>query len=286
MDGDDLEARLRAGRPEAPDELVRSITARAGRRAPVGRPAIAFAVVLTSLVVASLAAFGGLGYATNGISNTYSSAQNLFTGNPSTNTGDWTPSHDQYDMKGKIIVYKKTYPDGDYTKFTFVGDPAGQIKDGEFLWERVPAGIYQSKEIVPAGWKLWDITCYDSNSSGDEATATATFNVSPGEIVICVFTNKKKPKIIVKKKTYPSDDYTTTFSFSGTLSGTLKNGESKSMYVDPGTYYTTEAVKDGWELYDIDCDDSDSYGDESNRKATFKVSWGETVTCTFTNKKY
>jgi hypothetical protein len=111
--------------------------------------------------------------------------------------------------------------------------------------------------------------------------------VSWGETVTCTFTNKKMGKIIVKKKTYPSDDYSTEFSFSGTLAGTLKNGGTIWKYVDAGTtYYTTEAAKSGWKLYTLDCDDSDSIEDKDNRKATYKVSWGETVTCTFTNKKY
>ena len=150
---------------------------------------------------------------------------------------------------------------------------------------QVTPGIHTATELVPAGWKLWDIDCSDGNSTGNEATATATFNVSPWELVICTFTNKKKGKIIVKKKTYPTNDYSTTFSFSGDLAGSLKNGETLWKYVDSGTYYSTEASKDGWKLTDLDCDDYDSIEDETNRKATFKVAWGETVTCTFTNTK-
>ncbi len=44
-------------------------------------------------------------------------------------------------------------------------------------------------------------------------------------------------------------------------------------------------MKAGWELTGLSCDDQNSTTDKPNRKATFDVSPGETVTCTFTNTK-
>jgi hypothetical protein len=46
---------------------------------------------------------------------------------------------------------------------------------------------------VPAGWTLTDITCDDTDSSGDTATGVASFEVDPGETVRCVFTNMLIP---------------------------------------------------------------------------------------------
>ncbi len=79
---------------------------------------------------------------------------------------------------------------------------------------------------------------------------------------------------------------TDTFSYSGTPSGSIsEDGGTISETVAPGQYTTTEAVKEGWDLHSISCDDSDSEPDPANRRAIFNVEAGETVTCTFRNKK-
>ncbi len=93
----------------------------------------------------------------------------------------------------------------------------------------------------------------------------------------------QKGKIIVVKKTYPYGG--TGFVFSGDLAGTINDGGTIEKSVAAGTYHTTEAVKADWKLYSISCSDGNSTGSTSTRTATFNVSPGETVTCTFTNKK-
>jgi uncharacterized repeat protein (TIGR01451 family) len=89
--------------------------------------------------------------------------------------------------------------------------------------------------------------------------------------------------VIVKKAMYGGTD---TFEFSGTPSGTIsENGGTISQTVAPGSYTTTELPKDGWDLIAVACDDANSVPDRRNRRATFNVEPGETVTCTFRNKK-
>ncbi len=184
---------------------------------------------------------------------------------------------------GEIRVMKETLPDGDPATFDFSGDLNGTIGDGQSLSAAVAAGTYSVSETVPAGWVLTDISCDDGDSSGDVGTATATFEVDPGEVVTCTFTNTKDGQIVVVKETLPDGD-PQTFDFSGDLNGTIGDGGSLSDGVAPGTYSATETVPAGWVLTDISCDDGDSSGDTGTATATFEVDPGETVTCTFTNR--
>lgn len=92
--------------------------------------------------------------------------------------------------KGTIIVEKQTIPNGAPDLFTFTGDAAGAISDGQqIVVSSLDPGTYTSQESVPSGWTLTSITFDDANSSGDLTTATATFRVEAGETVKAVFTN-------------------------------------------------------------------------------------------------
>jgi hypothetical protein len=96
-----------------------------------------------------------------------------------------------------IVVEKQTLPDGDLTAFLFSGDVVGTIEDGQRLVQHVSPGSYTVTEVAsvdsegPADdpWQLVSIVCDDANSTGDLASATATFNVEAGEVVTCTFTN-------------------------------------------------------------------------------------------------
>tara|TARA_R110002110_G_scaffold413729_1_gene641653 strand:- start:146395 stop:147321 length:927 start_codon:yes stop_codon:yes gene_type:complete len=93
-----------------------------------------------------------------------------------------------------------------------------------------------------------------------------------------------KGTIIVEKQiddNNPSDD---TFAFTGDASGSI--GDDEEIIVnglDAGMYTSTEEDSPFYGLTDISCDDDDSFGDTNTRTATFYVSEGETVRCTFTN---
>jgi len=95
-----------------------------------------------------------------------------------------------------IIVKKVTVPSGAPTQFAFTGDASGSISDGQSITvANLNPGAYTSTEQVPAGWQLASITCDDPNSSGNLATATATFHVSSGQTVTCTFTDTSTEKI-------------------------------------------------------------------------------------------
>ncbi|MFW6200707.1 MAG: 3-coathanger stack domain-containing protein [Gemmatimonadota bacterium] len=117
-----------------------------------------------------------------------------------------------------ISVRKKTIPDGDTTDFTFTGDVAGTIEDGQLLSESVPAGTYSSTETVPSGWSLVTIRCDDGDSTGDVGTATATFEVATDESVTCTFTNCSDSVQSVRDVSGQTVSTTETFEACDTLS--------------------------------------------------------------------
>jgi hypothetical protein len=110
---------------------------------------------------------------------------------------------------GTIIIEKQTEPDGATNIFDFSGDIAGSIRDGgQLSLSNIPPGTYTSQEIVPQGWMLIRIQLDDDNSSGDVATATATFRVEAGETVKAVFTNRKATSTPAPV-TFPQGDWPT-----------------------------------------------------------------------------
>jgi hypothetical protein len=186
---------------------------------------------------------------------------------------------------GTIIVEKQTVPDGAPDLFTFSGDAAGSISDGQqIVVSGLEPGTYSSTETVPAGWTLTSILCDDSNSSGNENTRTATFQLEAGETVKCTFHDRAQPgTIIVEKQTVP-DGAPDSFTFSGDATGSISDGQQIVVSgLEPGTYTSTETVPAGWNLSSILCDDSNSSGDASARTTTFQLEAGETVRCTFRN---
>ena len=106
--------------------------------------------------------------------------------------------------RGKIIVEKQTDPADSPKEFQFTGEAAGFLSDnGKIEVDNLEPGTYYSTEFVPVGWDLTDITCDDGASSkpssGNLATATATFELDPGETVTCVFTNTERGMVDVLK---------------------------------------------------------------------------------------
>ncbi len=174
-------------------------------------------------------------------------------------------------------------------------------------------GAYTVAEDVPAGWRLTQIACSDADSTDAGPTAagvgssTATLRLSPGETVVCTFTNTKNAKVTIVKDAIGGDG-TESFTFtpnaalvSGStadpaLSGgtfALGDGDDQDFnaVIPGGTYSVAETVPAGWRLTEIDCDDSDSTdagpapGGINPATASISVSPGEELTCTFTNNK-
>ena len=111
--------------------------------------------------------------------------------------------------RGTIIVEKQTSPDATQGSFSFTGDAAGTIGDGQqIVVSDLKPGTYFSTEGAAAGWLLTAIECDDEESSGNLGTRTATFQLDAGETVRCVFTNAKqtvgKGSIDVQKSASPT----------------------------------------------------------------------------------
>lgn len=117
-------------------------------------------------------------------------------------------------QRGTIIVEKQTDPADSPQGFNFTGDAVGTLLDNETIEvDNLVPGTYTSTELVPDNWDLTDITCDDGTSTnpsnGDLNTATATFELDPGETVKCTFSNRERGDADVLK----------------TVSGGLPNGE-------------------------------------------------------------
>ena len=157
---------------------------------------------------------------------------------------------------------------------------------------------YSVEELAKANWDLTSIVCVENktnDSSGSPGTRIASFNVQAGETVTCTFNNRQDGKVIVEKQTDP-DDSSASFAFDpGAGLGAanepnfnLTDGQTKSYYVDPGTYSVEELAKANWDLTSINCVEdktSNSSGSVGTRHRELQRQAGETVTCTFNNRQ-
>ena len=118
-------------------------------------------------------------------------------------TCTFTTTHDDIpNPPGTLVVAQETVRTGDAQKraragdatlFTYTGDVAGQISDGQRIVQGgLKAGTYTSQQLVPQGWVLAAIDCDDGESTGDLETATATFRLQPAETVTCTFTDAQR----------------------------------------------------------------------------------------------
>ncbi|MBL7187982.1 MAG: tandem-95 repeat protein [Phycisphaerae bacterium] len=125
-------------------------------------------------------------------------------------------------QRGTIVVEKQTDPDGAPDSFSFNGDVAGSIKDGEqIVVGNLLPGTYTTRETVPAGWNLTSIVLDDDNSSGDMSDGTATFRVEAGETVTAVFTNTLVPQVDLVVSKTDTPDPVTAGSGPGNLTHTV-----------------------------------------------------------------
>jgi hypothetical protein len=218
-------------------------------------------------------------------------------------------------QRGTVTVVKDTVPDGPEDS-TF--DPSAGINGGaNFVLDDdgpagsptpntmsfvVAPGVHTVTELPPgpdlSGADLASIVCVDptDNSSGDVATATATFDVAPGEHLTCTFTNTRRGTVTIVKDTQPDSPQDFTFNPSAGINGGAAFildddgpdgspvANTRQFVVLPGTHTVTEAAAAGYTLSSIVCDDADSTGSTATRRATFRVAPGEDVHCTFTNR--
>jgi hypothetical protein len=200
--------------------------------------------------------------------------------------------------KAKVIVHKATLPNTDTTtQFGFTGGlgafsltNGGTAKDTGFTL--TPGVGVTITEGSLTDWVLTSVQC--TGSGVVNVTNGVTITPVAGGTVDCTFNNTKNGAIIVRKEINTTTQDNPSFSFAGingfTYSASRQGGQETAPFaVAPGTYQVQEGLLAGWDLKFLTCDDAagatDSTGDVPSRTATFKVDPGETVKCTFTNRK-
>jgi uncharacterized repeat protein (TIGR01451 family) len=202
------------------------------------------------------------------------------------------------ELTGTIIINKVTSPGGG-TGFGFTDDIAApnnfSLDNGQsktFL--EVPVGTYTVTEDDPTpAFDLTGLTCVDPDdgSSVNLGTRTATIDLDSSETVECTFTNTQRGTIIINKTTNPAGG--TGFGFTDDIeapnSFSLDDGQSKTfMNVVSGTYTVTEDdPTPAFDLTGLTCVDPDG-GSSVNlgtRSVTVDLDPGETVECTFVNRR-
>lgn len=219
------------------------------------------------------------------------------------------------EQKGKIIIKKEAVDVKDPVTFEFewlddngqnLTDPSEDFtQDGVqevFVNDMLESGTYVISEKTLDGWDLESVSCRENkeqNSSGNAGARKATIQLEPGEIVQCIFKNKRKDfgKIILKKTaTGVTDPVTFDFNWDETngesladISKQFTSSGTKVIFVRDllpvGEYSISEAVVDDWLLTGISCNDANSSGDKDTRKLTINLEKDETVVCTFSNLK-
>ena len=190
-------------------------------------------------------------------------------------------------QNGNIIVNKVTVPAGSTQSFTFTTTGTGYNgfsltgANGSNSNDSGPLapGLYSVAEAALSGWDLTSATC-------DHGQSIGAINLAAGQTVTCTFTNTQRATLIVVKNTIGGDD---TFSFVGGGNGVAANftlttsgGTASTTFnnLTPGPGYSvSETVPSAWQLISATCSNN-------NNPGAITLAAGDTVTCTFTNKKY
>jgi hypothetical protein len=203
-------------------------------------------------------------------------------------------------QRGTAVLIAETIPEGTAGQFTFTGVPTGTVPaDGTLVVANLAPGTYTSTQVDPAPqFDPVAVTCDDGGSAtqsfGDPVTRSAIFQIDPGEMVSCTFTNARRGTVIAAVEVEP-ESADGAILFTGVPSGTVSaGGVLVASDLQPGTYTTTafdgasrdsDAEATGLELVDVVCNDGESAtvssGDASTRTAIYNLEAGETVQCLF-----
>ena len=168
------------------------------------------------------------------------------------------------------------------TSFSLDDDSDGTLSNTRTFTNVMPGNGYSLSETVPSGWDQTAATC-------DDGSPVSNIDVAPGEIVTCTFTNRKRGRIVAVKDATPNDPQDFSFTAGGGLSpasfsldddadGTLSNTRTFTDLAPGSGYSLSETVPSGWDQTGATCDDGSPV-------SNIDVAAGETVTCTFTNRK-
>ncbi len=199
-------------------------------------------------------------------------------------------------VNGRIVI-SKTAQGGDGTfsytvasGATVMASPSITTSSGSgSVTLLVTPGVYAVTEgTPPAGWDFVGVACVDPDGGTTTSGATANTDVDPGETVTCTYTNRKRGRVVVQKSAVGGDG---TFSYTGGLGAftiTTSGGTGSQVFdnVVPGVYAVTEGTPPaGWDFVGVVCVDPDGGTTTSGATANIDVDPGETVTCTYTNRK-
>ena len=129
-------------------------------------------------------------------------------------------------QRGALVVVSQTEPAGLDGAFTFTGSPTGTIPaEGTLVVANLTPGTYSSTQVDPAPeFDVTAVECDDGGSptpsSGDASSRTAVFNLDPGEMVTCAFTNTRRGTAVVATQVSP-ESAEGEFLFTGVPSGTI-----------------------------------------------------------------
>ena len=143
-------------------------------------------------------------------------------------------------------------------------------------------------ESAVAGWSNTSLDCSEGTVDG----STATLDVDPGDTITCTYVNKQDATVTVIKDAQPDAaqdfDYTTTgsgwsdFSLDDDADATLPSSRTFTFAGGEfGSKTVTESAAAGWANTSLDC----SEGTVDGSTATLQVDPGDTITCTYVNKK-
>ena len=242
--------------------------------------------------------------------------------------------------KASLTITKETNPDAAEGTFDYVADwnsesdgDSTTLGDGDSFGEALlEAGLwYVTSETVPEDWQLVDISCARTTDSSAETDSSVQFsadgtqgsfgdafasgdrfvrvNLAPGDAIRCVYENRQKAKITVKKDLVPdTDDGTFVLRVDegntnhATSAAVGDGGMVMATNLDPTLTYTVsesgagegdQATDLGDYNSEVECtrpntDDPENpivVASAENTQVDVDVEPGDDVTCTFTNTR-
>jgi hypothetical protein len=201
---------------------------------------------------------------------------------------------------GSIHIKKQTNPDGATQSFAFTTTGGltpstfNLIDGGTQDFNDVAAATYTVSETAPTDpWEFEKIECTGGSTSISSRTVTIT--LAANDDVTCTYFNRQKPQVKLVKVLNPTTDNglfdltigATTFTNSG--NGFGHNGTTGFVTVDPNpTLNVSEAGHTGTALTDyvskVECDSGKGSADPGT-SLNISVTYGDKVTCTFTNNR-
>lgn len=227
---------------------------------------------------------------------------------------------------GKITVHNQTLPNPAqpvYPTYQYLVSGAGYTDFNLLANDTIPnaqevaPGTYQIKQLNIDGWVTIDVVVKSSIegrrpmvSLNEERVATPpaplgsetftgwqsvlTFTVQPKEQVTVTFVNAPKNTVMIRKETIPSG-VPNKFYFAGKLSGTIGDGEyliQANMTPEGTQWQITEQGVEFWNLVEVNCiergeiGNTPTHGDVGTASAYVGLDEGESIICTFVNRRY